>query len=90
MEIQANAAMMIQANSLEAIRTTLSAAQAAPATQEAQAAVILELSTAAQQLLTHLALATPPAGCIPPAKTRARTLMYQPARCESLPHHVGL
>jgi hypothetical protein len=52
MEIQANAAMMIQANSLEAIRTTLSAAQAAPATQEAQAAVILELSTAAQQLLT--------------------------------------
>ena len=53
MEIQANAAMMIQANSLEAIRTTLSAAQAAPATQEAQAAVILELSTAAQRLLTH-------------------------------------
>ena len=52
MEIQANAALMIQANSLEAIRTTLSAAQAAPATQEAQAAVILELSTAAQQLLT--------------------------------------
>jgi hypothetical protein len=52
MEIQANAALLIQANSLEAIRTTLSAAQAAPATLQAQAAVILELSTAAQQLLT--------------------------------------
>ena len=62
MEIQANAAMMIQANSLEAIRTTLSAAQAAPATQEAQAAVILELSTAAQQLLHALALAAPSTG----------------------------
>ncbi len=52
MEIQANASLMIQANNLEAIRTTLSAAQVAPNTQEAQAAVILELSTAAQQLLT--------------------------------------
>ena len=52
MEIQANASLMIQANTLEAIRTTLSAAQAAPATQDAQAAVILELSTAAQQLLS--------------------------------------
>lgn len=52
MEIQANAALMIQANNLHAIRTTLSAAQAAPPTPDAQAAVILELSTAAQQLLT--------------------------------------
>jgi hypothetical protein len=52
MEIQAQAAMMIQASNLEAIRTTLSAAKAAPATAEAQADVILQLSTAAQQLLT--------------------------------------
>jgi hypothetical protein len=52
MEIQANASLMIQANNLEAIRTTLSAAKAAPNTQQAQAAVILELSTAATQLLT--------------------------------------
>jgi hypothetical protein len=52
MEIQANASLMIQATNLQAIRTTLSAAQVAPNTQEAQAAVILELSTAAQQLLS--------------------------------------
>jgi hypothetical protein len=52
MEIQGTAALMIQANALDAVRTTLSAAQAAPATQQAQADVILQLSTAAQQLLT--------------------------------------
>jgi hypothetical protein len=52
MEIPAQAAMMIQASNLDAIRTTLSAAKAAPATAEAQADVILQLSTAAQQLLT--------------------------------------
>ena len=52
MEIQANASLMIQANALDAIRTTLSAAQAAPATPQAHADVILQLSTAAQQLLT--------------------------------------
>ena len=52
MEIQANASMMIQANALDAVRTTLAAAQAAPATPQAQADVILQLSTAAQQLLT--------------------------------------
>jgi len=52
MEIQASAAMMIQASSLDAVRSTLSAARAAPPTSEAQANVILELSTAAQQLLT--------------------------------------
>jgi hypothetical protein len=52
MEIQGTAALMIQANALDAVRTTLSAAQATPATPEAHAAVILELSTAAQQLLT--------------------------------------
>ena len=53
MEIQAQAAMMIQASNLDAIRTTLSAAKAAPATAEAQADVILQLSTAAQQLMTR-------------------------------------
>ena len=52
MEIQANASLMIQANTLDAIRTTLSAAQAAPSTPQAHADVILQLSTAAQQLLT--------------------------------------
>jgi hypothetical protein len=52
MEIQANASMMIQANALDAVRTTLAAAQAAPATPQGQADVILQLSTAAQQLLT--------------------------------------
>ncbi len=52
MEIQANASLMIQANNLEAVRTTLSAARVAPNTQEAQAAVILSLSTAATQLMT--------------------------------------
>ena len=51
MEIQAQAALMIQANSLDAVRSTLSVAQSAPATPEAQADVILQLSTAAQQLL---------------------------------------
>jgi hypothetical protein len=52
MEIPANASLMLQANALESIRTTLSAAQAAPATPDAQAAVILQLSTAAQSLLS--------------------------------------
>jgi len=52
MEIQASAAMMIQANSLDSVRATLSAAKAAPATPEAQLSVMLELSIAAQQLLT--------------------------------------
>jgi hypothetical protein len=52
MEIQANASMMIQANALDAVRTTLAAAQAAPATPQGHADVILQLSTAAQQLMT--------------------------------------
>ena len=43
---------MVQASHLQAIRTTISAAQAAPSTPEAQADAILQLSTAAQQLLT--------------------------------------
>ena len=52
MEIQANPAMMIQANALDAVRQTLAAAQAAPSTPEGHADVILSLSTAATQLLT--------------------------------------
>jgi hypothetical protein len=54
MEIQASAAFMIQANSLNAVRDTLAATQAAPAkTPEQHADVILQLSTAAQQLMTN-------------------------------------
>ena len=52
MEIQGQAAMMIQASNLDAIRSTLSAAKATPATAQAQTDVILQLSTAAQQLMT--------------------------------------
>jgi hypothetical protein len=52
MEIQANSpALMIQANSLDAVRSTLASAQQA-VTPTDHANVILELSTAAQQLLT--------------------------------------
>ena len=54
MEIQASAAFMVQANSLNAVRDTLAAAQAAPAkTPQQHADVILQLSTAAQQLMTN-------------------------------------
>lgn len=52
MEIQASAALMIQANALDTVRSTLAAAKVAPPTPEAQADVILQLSTAAQQLMT--------------------------------------
>jgi hypothetical protein len=52
MEIQANASMMIQANALDAVRTTLAKAQDAPPTPEGHADVILSLSTAATQLMT--------------------------------------
>lgn len=52
MEIQGTAALMIQANALDAVRSTLSAAQATPPTPEAHAQVILELSSAAQALMT--------------------------------------
>jgi hypothetical protein len=52
MEIQATAALMMQANALDAVRSTLSSAQATPPTPEASADVILQLSVAAQQLLT--------------------------------------
>ncbi len=51
MEIQAQASLMIQANALDAVRSTLATAQAAPSTPTAQADVILQLSTAATQLL---------------------------------------
>jgi hypothetical protein len=52
MEIQANASMMIQANALDAVRTTLAQAQDAPPTPKGHADVILSLSTAASQLMT--------------------------------------
>ncbi len=54
MEIQASAAMMIQANSLDAVRQTMASAQAQQAqatTPQQHADVILQLSAAAQQLL---------------------------------------
>jgi hypothetical protein len=52
MEIQASAAFMVQANALSAVRDTLAATQAAqPKTPEQHADVILQLSSAAQQLL---------------------------------------
>jgi hypothetical protein len=52
MEIQGSSpAMMIQANSFDAIRSTLAQAQQAVTPQQ-HADVILQLSTAAQQLLT--------------------------------------
>ena len=52
MEIQASAAMMIQDSSLGAVRETLAATLAAPPTTPQQHAdVILQLSTAAQQLM---------------------------------------
>jgi hypothetical protein len=51
MDITGAASLSIQANTLDAVRTTLSAAQAAPPTPAAQANVILQLSTAAQQLM---------------------------------------
>jgi hypothetical protein len=53
MEITGEASLIIQANTLEAVRTTISAAQAVPATAKAQAAVILDLSLAAQQLMSQ-------------------------------------
>jgi hypothetical protein len=44
-------ALIMQAKNLDAVRSTLDAAQAAPPTPQAQADVILQLSVAAQQLL---------------------------------------
>jgi hypothetical protein len=52
MEISGSSpALMIQANALDAVRTTLAAAQQATTPQQ-HADVILQLSTAAQQLMT--------------------------------------
>jgi hypothetical protein len=54
MEISAAAgspAMIMQANALDAVRTTLAAAQGAT-TPQAHADVILQLSTSAQALMT--------------------------------------
>ena len=52
MEIQGGSpALMMQANALDAVRSTLAAAQQA-VTPEQHADVILQLSAAAQQLLT--------------------------------------
>jgi hypothetical protein len=52
MDITGAASLTIQANALDAVRTTLDQAKAAPPTQQAQAAVILQLSTAASSLMT--------------------------------------
>ena len=55
MDISGELSMIVQANSLHAVRTTMAqaaqAAQGAPPTPAAQSDVILQLSTAAQQLL---------------------------------------
>jgi hypothetical protein len=51
MEISGELSLMMQANSLQAVRSTMAAAQAAPPTPEGNADVILQLSTAAQQLM---------------------------------------
>jgi hypothetical protein len=54
MEIQASAAFMVQANSLNAVRDTLEVTQAQAvqaATPQQHADVILQLSAAAQQLM---------------------------------------
>jgi hypothetical protein len=52
MDIAGVAALKIQANALDSVRNVLRQAQAAPATPEAQADVILSLSTGAQALVT--------------------------------------
>jgi hypothetical protein len=51
MDISTELSLAVQANTLHAVRTTLAAARAEPPTPEAQADVIVQLSTAAQQLL---------------------------------------
>jgi hypothetical protein len=61
MDISTDLSLIMQANSLQAVRSTMSAAQAAPPTPEAQADVILQLSTAAQQLLQGHGTASHPA-----------------------------
>jgi hypothetical protein len=51
MDIAGSAAMKLQANALDSVRSTLAVARAQPPTPQAQAAVILQLSTAASALL---------------------------------------
>jgi hypothetical protein len=51
MEISGELSMIMQANSLQAVRATMSAAQAAPATPQGNSDAILQLSAAARQLL---------------------------------------
>jgi len=52
MEISGSSpAMLMMAKQLEAVRTTIASSQAAAATPENHAEVILDLSSAAQQLL---------------------------------------
>ena len=51
MEITDVASTSMLAKSLDGVRTVLAQAQSAPSTPEAQASVILELSSAAQNLL---------------------------------------
>ena len=78
MEIQASAALMIQANGLDAVRDTLAATQAAPPTPEQHADVILQLSTAAQQLMTTQARAShTPEGGVPAAQDPGRPLIIK-------------
>jgi hypothetical protein len=51
MDISTDLSLIMQAKSLQAVRSTMAAAQAAPATSASPSDVILQLSTAAQQLL---------------------------------------
>jgi hypothetical protein len=51
MNVSNDLSLLVQANSLHAVRATMAAAQAAPPTPEGNADTILQLSTAAQQLL---------------------------------------
>jgi hypothetical protein len=51
MDISGELSMIVQANSLHAVRTTMATAQAAPPTPQGNVDTILQLSTAAQQLL---------------------------------------
>jgi hypothetical protein len=52
MEITDVASTSLLAKSLDGVRAVVAQAQGAPATPEAQASVILELSSAAQNLLS--------------------------------------
>jgi hypothetical protein len=51
MDISSDLSVIMQAKALQSARTTMAAAQAAPPAPAAQAGAILQLSTAAQQLL---------------------------------------